>query len=203
MQTLRSKTSRPKFHLILAHGAGAPMDSDWMNDLCSELSRHGIKTYRFEFPYMQERRESGKKRPPNPARVLEECWLEALAQLKLEQFFIGGKSLGSRMASHIASQTEAKGLIAYGFPFYTPGKGLSDRHKAMLENKLPTLICQGERDPFGDFKALKKVKWPRTHKLEILPDGDHSLKPRKASGLTEADNLKIAAELTFNLCKES
>ncbi|MEO0335407.1 MAG: alpha/beta family hydrolase, partial [Pseudomonadota bacterium] len=82
MEILRSKTTQPKHHLIFAHGAGAPMDSDWMNALCEELNALKIKTYRFEFPYMQERRSSGKKRPPNSARVLEETWLAVTKKLK-------------------------------------------------------------------------------------------------------------------------
>ena len=202
MEIIRSKTTKPEFHLILAHGAGAPMDSDWMNDLCDELSKLKIKTYRFEFPYMQERRENGKKRPPNPARVLEECWLEAVKQLKLKSYFIGGKSLGSRMASHVASQTAASGLIAYGFPFYAPGKSLSDRHDVMLKNKVPTLIIQGERDALGDKKGLKKIKWPKSHIIEFLADGDHSLKPRKSSGHSLEEHLEEAAQHTLQFMKK-
>lgn len=174
------------------------MDSDWMNDLCQELSQVKIKTYRFEFPYMQERRDTGKKRPPNPARVLEETWLEAIKKLKLTEFFVGGKSMGSRIASHIIPETEALGLIAYGFPFHAPGKPLGDRHEAMLRSQRPTLIVQGERDAMGNSDDLKSIRWPKSHKTVVLSDGDHSLKPRKASGFRLEDHIHSAAKETLN-----
>ncbi|MEO0336826.1 MAG: alpha/beta family hydrolase, partial [Pseudomonadota bacterium] len=118
-------------------------------------------------------------------------------KLKLKDYFLGGKSMGGRIASHISNQTDANGLVAYGFPFYAPGKALADRHKPMLDSKIPTLVLQGERDAMGDKNSLKSIRWPKTHTLHFLPDGDHSLKPRKSSGHSLEEHLKTAAKLTL------
>lgn len=180
--------------ILFAHGAGAPMDSDWMNDVCKGLAQREIQTLRFEFPYMNERRVSGKKRPPDRAPILEKAWLEAVLKMKHQPFFMMGKSMGSRIASHVINETEALGLIALGFPFHAPGKKLTDRHAALLSVKTPTLILQGERDALGSQETLKSLKLKRHQKMVWLPDGDHSLKPRKASGHTLEGHLETACE---------
>lgn len=180
--------------IVFAHGAGAPMDSDWMNDVCNGLTEFGIQTLRFEFPYMNERRVSGKKRPPDRAPILEKAWLEACLKLKQQPCFLMGKSMGSRIASHIVNDTNALGLIALGFPFHAPGKKLTDRHAALLSVKAPTLILQGERDALGSKDTLKNLKLKRHQKMVWLPDGDHSLKPRKASGYSLEQHLETACE---------
>lgn len=180
--------------IIFAHGAGAPMDSDWMNNFCEELSHWELQTLRFEFPYMQELRKAGKKRPPDRAPILEKTWLEAIGLAKGSPYFLMGKSMGSRIASHIANQTDALGLIALGFPFHAPGKTLTDRHAALLEVKKPVLILQGERDALGSQVTLEGLKLKRSQKIIWLADGDHSLKPRKSSGFTLEDHVKTAAK---------
>ena len=91
--------------LILAHGAGAPMDSGFMSDMAVRLAGHGVNVLRFEFPYMAQRRLDGGKRPPNPAPKLLECWREVYAQVRRHvagPLAIGGKSMGGRMASLLA-----------------------------------------------------------------------------------------------------
>ena len=80
----------------MAHGAGAPMDSDWMNDFTKRLVQHEIRVVRFEFPYMNERRLTGKKGPPNTKKILIETWLKVIEKesRKHPSLFIGGKSMG-------------------------------------------------------------------------------------------------------------
>jgi hypothetical protein len=91
--------------LILAHGAGAPMDSEFMTDMAARLAVRGINVMRFEFPYMAQRRLDGRKRPPNPQAQLLDCWRQVYAQVRPHvagRLAIGGKSMGGRMASLVA-----------------------------------------------------------------------------------------------------
>ena len=111
--------------LILAHGAGAPMDSDFLEDMAQRLAAQGVGVIRFEFPYMAQRREGGGKRPPNPQKVLLDCWREVYRQVRLlvaGPLAIGGKSMGGRMASLLADELGADALVCLGYPFYAVGK---------------------------------------------------------------------------------
>ncbi len=106
---------------------------------------------------------------------------------------LGGKSMGGRMASLIADQTGAAGLVCLGYPFHPPGRPerLRTEHLAML--RTPTLICQGERDPFGRPDEVARYDLSHAIRLAWIPDGDHSFKPRKRSGRTWEANLDLAA----------
>lgn len=111
--------------LILAHGAGAPMDSGFMDEMAQRLAALGVAVVRFEFPYMAERRVTGGKRPPNPQKVLLECWREVYRQVRplvAGKLAVGGKSMGGRMASLLADELGADALVCLGYPFYAVGK---------------------------------------------------------------------------------
>ena len=180
---------------IFAHGAGAPMDSEWMENVSLKLTNLGLKVIRFEFPYMQERRDTGKKRPPNTKKVLLQTWNEVVELIrKDENVFIGGKSMGGRMASLICDEVKPKGLICLGFPFHAPGKEPKDRIEHLKNLKTPTLICQGTRDSMGSIEDVQNYQLSKKIKFHWLEDGDHGLKPRKASGLELQDNLNSACE---------
>lgn len=189
--------------LLLAHGAGAGMDSDFMTALADGLGRAGIRVLRFEFPYMAQRRQTGKKRPPDRAPVLLASFAETLAAVRQEAgdrpVFIGGKSMGGRMATLLATEQDAAGVCVYGYPFHPPGKPEKLRTEHLTQLTCPALICQGERDSFGHRDEVVGYQLPAQLQLHWLPDGDHSLKPRKASGLTLDDNLAdaIAATVAF------
>ena len=183
--------------IALAHGAGAPMDSDWMNTVAAGLGESGFRVVRFEFPYMVERRESGKKRPPNPQHVLLETWRAVVEDLGAHNLIIGGKSLGGRMASMIADEMQVQGCVCLGYPFHPPGQPEKLRTEHLAGLQTPTLICQGERDTFGNKDEVPGYQLSRAIRVFWLPDGDHGLKPRKKSGLTEAENIAAAvAEIT-------
>lgn len=187
------KTSKRIF--IMAHGAGAPMDSDWMNSLTELLVKKNIHVVRFEFPYMSERRETGKKRPPNSSKILQKTWYEVIELCGGgDKVVIGGKSMGGRQASLIADEVGAKGLISLGFPFHAPGKEPGERITHLAKIKTPTLIVQGSRDPMGTREEIKNYKLSRNIKFCWLEDGDHSFKPRKKSGFTLEEHLEKAAE---------
>lgn len=178
--------------VALAHGAGAPMDSAFMAAFAAGLAERGLRVVRFEFPYMARRRAEGTKRPPDRAPVLLDCWRAVIAELGPERLVVAGKSMGGRMASLVADEMGAKGLVCLGYPFHPPGKPERLRTEHLESLKTPALILQGERDPFGRREEVAKYKLSRAIRVVWLPDGDHGLKPRKASGRTEAENWQTA-----------
>ncbi|KDD69602.1 alpha/beta hydrolase [Pseudomonas mandelii PD30] len=182
--------------LILAHGAGAPMDSGWMNDMAARLAASGINVLRFEFPYMAQRRIDGGKRPPNPAPKLLECWREVYAVVRRHvtgRLAIGGKSMGGRMASLLADELEADALVCLGYPFYAVGKPEKPRVEHLAALKTRTLIVQGERDALGNREAVEAYTLAPSIEVFWLVAGDHDLKPLKASGFSHEQHLAVTA----------
>lgn len=186
--------------VILAHGAGAPMDSDFMEAITTQLADRGACVIRFEFPYMAGRRVDGKKRGPNTAKVLEATWEEIIAQvceqrsLTPEQLVIGGKSMGGRIASVIADRTNVGGLVCLGYPFHPTGKPEKLRTEHLEALATPALCLQGTRDPFGTREEVEGYTLAESFEVVWLEDGDHSLKPRKRSGRTLEQNLEEAVD---------
>jgi predicted alpha/beta-hydrolase family hydrolase len=183
--------------LILAHGAGAPMDSDWMSDMAARLAAQGVNVLRFEFPYMAQRRVDGGKRPPNPAPKLLECWREVYAVVRRHvtgRLAIGGKSMGGRMASLLADELEADALVCLGYPFYAVGKPEKPRVEHLAALKTRTLIVQGERDALGNREAVEGYALSPSIELLWLASGDHDLKPLKASGFSHEQHLDATAK---------
>ncbi|KPG81962.1 alpha/beta family hydrolase [Pseudomonas sp. RIT-PI-o] len=183
--------------LILAHGAGAPMDSDWMNDMAGRLAGLGVNVLRFEFPYMAQRRGDGGKRPPNPAGKLQECWGGGFGGVRRHvagRLAIGGKSMGGRMASLVAGELGADGLVCLGYPFYAAGKPEKPRVEHLASLRTRTLIVQGERDALGNREAVEAYSLSPSIEVMWLAAGDHDLKPLKASGFTHSDHLAGAAQ---------
>lgn len=191
--------------VALAHGAGAPMDSPFMEAFAEGLAARGLRAARFEFPYMAGRREDGRKRPPNPARILLETWRSVIDQLGRDALVIGGKSMGGRMASMIAADLEAegtpvRGVVCLGYPFHPPGRPDKMRTAHLEALGTPTLICQGERDTFGTAEEVPGYPLSPTIRLHWLADGDHGFKPRKKSGRTEQQNWDEALDAIQGFC---
>lgn len=190
--------------LALAHGAGQGMDSPFMETLARLIAAGGIRVVRFEFPYMAERRHTGMKRPPDREPVLLDAWRRVLDRLAADGtarpgLAIGGKSLGGRMASLLADERGAAALVCLGYPFHPPGKSERLRTAHLEHIRTPTLICQGTRDPFGRRDEVEAYRLSPSVRLAWIEDGEHSFRPRRASGRTEAQNLSTAAQavLTF------
>lgn len=191
--------------LILAHGAGAPMDSDFMSLMAGKLAARGLAVVRFEFAYMAARREDGKKRPPNPQAKLLERWREvhaAVRQQVIGPLAIGGKSMGGRMASLLADELEADGLVCLGYPFHAIGKADKPRTAHLADLKTPTLIVQGERDAMGDRHTVASYQLSRAIELFWLTAGDHDLKPLKVSGYSHEQHLESAADAVAGFLRE-
>jgi len=189
--------------ILLAHGAGAPMDSASMTAAADALAAAGLRVARFEFGYMAARRTGGGGPPPR-AETLQPEYRAAIDALDVKgRLVIGGKSMGGRVASMIADRLHAEGRIAgllcLGYPFHPPEKPpmgregqLRTAHLADL--KTPTLIVQGTRDRFGTKEDVAGYKLSPAIALLWLEDGDHDLKPRKKLfGFSTADHLNTMA----------
>jgi predicted alpha/beta-hydrolase family hydrolase len=170
------------------------MDTPFMDFFAQGLSKQGLRVVRFEFPYMASYRKTGKRKPPDPQDVLRATWLRVVEMLGAKGLAIGGKSMGGRIASMIADEAGVAGLICLGYPFHPVGKPDQLRVEHLRTIKTPTLILQGERDPFGSREEVPGYKLPLKIRVVWLKDGDHSFKPRKSSGRTEAQNWQAALD---------
>ncbi len=189
--------------ILLAHGAGAPMDSAGMTGITEALVQIGLRIARFEFGYMAARR-SGSRRPPPKAELLQDEFRHAVEAVGASgPLIIGGKSMGGRVASMVADELHADGRIAgllcLGYPFHPPAKPQQLRTAHLEALRTPTLICQGTRDPFGTRDEVATYSLSPSIEFLWLEDGDHDLKPRKTiSGFTAADHLAAVADATRN-----
>jgi uncharacterized protein len=186
MDFLIDGNEKAKRTFIFAHGAGGPMRSAWMATVARGIAANGIRVVRFEFPYM-----AAKKKVPDREPVLLESWREAIAAHVAPPSsakgsksaaegggvtFIGGKSMGGRMASMVADEMNVRGLICFGYPFHPPGKPDRPRTKHLETLKTPALILQGTRDPFGSPQDVAGYKLSPSIRVEWLEGGDHSVK---------------------------
>jgi len=182
----------PLATLLLAHGAGAGMDSPFMEQLAEALARRDIRTLRFDFPYMARARAEGRRRPPNPAPVLLEHWRAMVATWRAAEsgpLWLAGKSMGGRMASLLADDLGATGLVCLGYPFHPAGKPERLRTEHLATLATPTLIVQGERDALGTRAEVAGYALAPTLEVQWIATADHDLKPLKSSGLSQTQAL--------------
>ena len=185
--------------LVLAHGAGAPMDSPFLAAVASGVASEGFRVARFEFPYMRARRAGGKRGAPDREPVLRQSWLEAIAHLGGGKLVaIGGKSMGGRIASMVADEADVRGLVCLGYPFHPPGQANRLRTKHLETLRTPALVVQGTRDPFGTREEVAQYRLSPLIRIHWLEDGHHSWKPRASSGRTEAES---RAEGIAEICR--
>ncbi|WP_404375676.1 alpha/beta fold hydrolase [Vreelandella aquamarina] len=174
--------------ILLAHGAGAGHLSDFMRQFAATLSSQGVQVWAIDFPYMQQMNEQGKRRPPPPVKKTVEhfaAWYDLLAALNAGPLWVGGKSMGGRVASLFASERSCEGVVAVGYPFHPPKKpeSLRTEHFASIES--PMLVLQGERDRFGSREEVAGYDLPASIHINWLTDGDHDFKPRQISGVNQ------------------
>lgn len=162
--------------LVLAHGAGADMHHKFMKALAKGLADAGIGTFRFNFPFMEN-----KKGRPDPGPVAEKTIERAIAKAQeafpKTRLFAGGKSFGGRMTSNLLSKRPQSihGIIFYGFPLHAPGKPSIDRAAHLKDVHVKMLFLQGTRDTLADLELIKQVTSPlATATLEIFEGADHS-----------------------------
>lgn len=179
---------------LFAHGAGAGMDSDFMLQLSNKLESKELDVRRFEFPYMQKVRAEGKRRPPDRMPKLLDAYQEMVQSIaSSKNIFIGGKSMGGRVASLLAAEKgkslNIKGVICLGFPFHPPKKPEKYRGEHLKHIDISSLIVQGERDAFGNKTEVQEFSLSKYVDVKFLTDGDHSFKPRVKSGVTFEQNI--------------
>ena len=192
---------------VFAHGAGAGQSHPFMLRYARGLAEHGLDVVTFDFPYMQAGRKS-----PDRAPVLEETFRRVVAAAAAhrhvtgQRIFIGGKSMGGRIATHLAAAPDTwppgapplAGVIVFGYPLQPPGGSTRspDRVSHLLAIRVPTLIVQGTRDSFGGPEAITSAlaQHAAAHGLALPPidvypveGGDHSLTVRRKTGLVDYD----------------
>ena len=183
---------------VFAHGAGAPASADFMETIAKGLALQGIRVARFNFPYMQQRVDNGTRRPPERAPKLIAQYQQLIASID-QPMVIGGKSMGGRMASLVASDpttdelsvnSKIKGIACLGFPFHPANKPESLRTEHFPLIKQAVYIAQGERDKLGTKEDVASYSLPDNIEWLWLEDGDHDLKPRVKSGFTHQAHLQ-------------
>ncbi len=192
----------PLATLLLAHGAGAPMDSTFMEKLAGALAENGITSARFEFAYMAGRRTGGPKKPPPKADKLIGEFQTALQKLMSEAegpLLVGGKSMGGRVAAMLSGggslPSRVKGVCCFGYPFHPTGKPDAEWRLSPLQDaKRPVLILQGDRDPFGNQAEIDAITLPDPVAIRYLEDGNHDFGPRGKSPATLDGNINVAAQ---------
>jgi predicted alpha/beta-hydrolase family hydrolase len=167
--------------LVLAHGAGAGQEHPWMVATASGLAERGVRVLTFNFPYT----ENGR-RVPDRTEVLLACFRAVVGHARdvfasQGALVIGGKSLGGRMASHLASEGEAgvAGLVCLGYPLHPPGRPDQLRVAHLPLIKVPVLIVQGSRDAFGKPDEIRQHVTGLHLELLVVEGGDHSFKQAK------------------------
>lgn len=181
------KKERLNATLILGHGAGAGQSTPFMRAFATGLAQRGMDVLTFNFLYMDQGRKV-----PDPAAKLESTYRAVIdgaakqKELKGNRIFIGGKSMGGRIASQVAAQTSEliAGVVALGYPLHPPGRPDKLRVAHLKDIKVPFLIVQGSRDAFGTREEIAATikQHKLTAKLFVVEGGDHSLKVPKSSG---------------------
>lgn len=186
--------------LVLAHGAGAGMTHPFLQKLASELADAGVATFRYQFPYMEQRRRS----PDSPAvatatvAAAVRAGAEAAPGLPL---LAGGKSFGGRMSSHAAAQgllDGVRGLVFFGFPLHPPNKPGTKRAEHLAKVPVPMLFLQGTRDTLADLKLLRPIckDLGKLATLHVIETADHSFHVLKSAEKSDADVLRELAQTT-------
>ena len=186
VHTDRSRS--PFATLVVGHGAGGGIDAADLVALAERLPREGISVVRLEQPW----RVAGKKVAPAPA-ILDNALIAVADKLRLRTpLVLGGRSAGARSACRTAKHLGASGVLALAFPLHPPGKPESSRVDELDAVSVPTLVIQGENDPFG-----RPDEFPSSTELAVVPGGDHSLRVPKRGSISQEDALSIVVEATL------
>ena len=177
--------------VVLAPGAGAPITHPFMESVAQKLGGKNMRVCRFNFVYLEQ-----GKRSPDRQPILEQTYRSALEELASERegrkVVIGGKSMGGRIASHVAANGyEIDALVFLGYPLHPPGRPDRIRDKHLHDVKVPMLFVEGTRDPFCPLETLERVRSELSAPtdLVVVEDGDHSFKVRKSSGRSTEEAL--------------
>jgi predicted alpha/beta-hydrolase family hydrolase len=174
-----------------------------MQSVTENLVQQQINVIRFNFEYMQKAIVLEKRYPPDRIDKLCAYYHKIISEVSdTLPLFIGGKSMGGRVSTMILEQSNAKAAVCFGYPFHPPGKLEKLRIEHLKDISKPFLVLQGERDSFGSRAEISQYPLAETVKCHFLPDGDHSLKPRKSSGFTQTQNINEATAMAVKFIKE-
>jgi len=188
--------------IVIAHGAGAPQTHPWMVTAARTLAERALDVVTFNFPYSE-----AKRRAPDRNDVLEATWRAVVSAVRARndvahrRLYIGGKSMGGRIATHVAadgSVDDLAGLVLLGYPLHRPGKPNQLRASHLPRVRAPMLFVQGSRDPFGTPEELGPIvsRLSRGSRLFVVEGADHSLALPKSRGQTIEQVLaRVAAEV--------
>jgi predicted alpha/beta-hydrolase family hydrolase len=192
-----------KWRIALAHSAGTGMRNEFMDSFAEQLAARDFLVARFEFPYMEQRAVTGRRRPPDPEPVLLDAWRAVIETLGPKDLIIGGKSMGGRMAATIADETGVTACICLGYPFHPTGKPNDLRLEPLQKIEVPTLILQGALDTFGDKKEVEAFTLSPAVTVHFVREGDHSFQPPRTSDRTREGNwehcVKQISQFVFEL----
>lgn len=187
------RAKRPIATLVLTHGAGGGIDAPDLARLARTLPQQGISVTLVEMPW----RVQGKKIAPRPESI-DATYRATMDSMRMRSpLIIGGRSAGARSACRIARSVGAKGVLALSFPLHPPGRPEKSRLPELLGARVPVLVVQGERDPFGG-----PDEFPSDVDLAVVPAADHGMHvPRSrsegAAGVSEDDALAVVLEATL------
>lgn len=198
VQAILLRPKNVEYVLTLAHGAGAGMNHPFMTALAYKLTDAGVATFRFQFPYMEQRRRVPDRAPVLTATVQAAVQAASRATPGLP-LFAGGKSLGGRMTSLAAAEgrlDNVRGLIFFGFPLHPPNRPGTKRAGHLREVRLPMLFLQGTRDALADLQLLRPIcaELGTRATLHVIEGADHSFHVLKSSGKTDDGVLKELAQ---------
>lgn len=209
---LVSTVANAKAQVIFAHGAGANMSHEFMDEISRQLNGSGINVIRFNFPFMDKSTLTGKRYPPDKMPKLLSCY-QAVIGYVIEYLgtdlplFLGGKSMGSRVAAMLVADAtllpanvfaKVSAVFCLGYPFHPTKKPEKLRLEPLFLAKKPLLIVQGERDTLGSKAEISDYQLPTHCQCVFLADGDHSFKPRVKSGFTYSAHMKSAVAEIVN-----
>jgi predicted alpha/beta-hydrolase family hydrolase len=175
------------YRLVLAHGAGAPSRSEFMQVFAKGLTARGLPTTLFDFTYMQK----GRRIPDRMPQLMDR--MKSVAQDAAHELgaptrvLLGGKSMGGRVATHLAAEGyPCAGLVVLGYPLHPAGKPQERREQHLSKVHVPALFIAGTRDTLAEQalleKAVQALAGPTT--LHWIEGGDHSFAPAARSGRT-------------------
>ncbi|WP_212744440.1 alpha/beta family hydrolase [Thalassotalea litorea] len=187
--------AEPVATLIFAHGAGADKDSEFIRNVIRLLTQGGVHVLSFNFPYMQQRKIDGKRRPPNRMPALQQCFESVIDAYRGETpLFVGGKSMGSRVAMTLIEHEKIQGGYCFGYPFHPQKKPEKLRLEPLQQQTQPVLILQGQRDALGNEQEIESYGLGDNIKVVFYGDGDHDLKPRVKSGFRHQQHIEQSCE---------
>jgi predicted alpha/beta-hydrolase family hydrolase len=198
--------------LVFAHGAGADMHHNSMDQLTDALSEHGVASFRYQFPYAERARSLQRRHAPDRSPQLMKTVRAAVNEASQHAgdlpLFAGGKSMGGRMTSLAQAEKPlpgVRGLVFFGFPLHPAGRPGTQRADHLKDVAIPLLFLQGSRDRLAPLEQIRAVcrELGKTTSLHVVEDADHSFQVLKRTGRSDTEVLDELAGQVARFTKQS